>query len=56
MELRFIIGKDGEEYINIRDLAKAMQKQVWRLPLPTISGMYLVRRFLIELITARRSP
>jgi len=54
MKLRAIIGEDGEEYINSRDLTIAMQKHVWEQAVPSIQAMAFVRRFLINLITARR--
>ena len=54
MEIRAIIGKDGETYYNGRDLAIHMQSLVNKQALPTASMMSFVRRFIIELITARR--
>lgn len=54
MEIRVIIGEDGQEYINAKDLSIAMQKHVWEQPVPSIQAMSFVRRFLINLITARR--
>jgi hypothetical protein len=54
MEIRVIIGKDGEEYINAKDLGVVMQKFVWRQVVPTVQVMAFVRRFIVEYITARR--
>jgi len=54
MELRVIIGEDGEEYINAKDISVAMQEHVWRQAVPSIQVMAFVRRFIIEYITARR--
>jgi len=54
MDLRVIIGEDGEEYINVKDMGMALQKLVFRMPVPSISVMNFVRRFIIEYITARR--
>lgn len=55
MELRVIVGEDGEEYINAKDLSVAMQKEVWKQAVPSISAMSFVRRFIINFITARRT-
>jgi len=55
MKIRAIIGKDGEEYINAKDLVVIMQKHVWEQPVPSIQIQSFVRRFIINLITARRT-
>ncbi len=55
MELRVIVGKDGEEYVNVRDLGRALQKQVFMMPVPSLAAIHFVRRFIIEYITARRA-
>lgn len=54
MDLRVIVDKDGEEYINAKDLSVAMQKFVWKQVIPSVQVMSFVRRFIIEYITARR--
>jgi hypothetical protein len=54
MDLRVIIGEDGEEYINAKDVSVVLQKLVFKLPVPSVSTMNFVRRFIIEYITARR--
>ena len=54
MNIRTIIGKDGEEYINAKDLGIVLQKLVFKMPVPAIGVMNFVRRFIIEYITARR--
>jgi hypothetical protein len=55
MELKVIIGKDGEEYINAKDLAIVMQKFVWEQAVPSAQVMSFVRRLIVNLITARRT-
>jgi len=55
MDLRVIIGKDGEEYVNASDMGIALQKMVFRMPVPSVGVMSFVRRFIIEYITARRA-
>ncbi len=54
MEIRAIIGKDGEEYLNARDMAIVMQKHVWEQTVPSVVAMSFVRRLIVNLITARR--
>jgi len=55
MEIRAIIGEDGEEYINVKDLSVVMQKHVWEQAVPSIQVMAFVRRLIVNLITARRA-
>jgi hypothetical protein len=55
MEIKVIVGEDGEEYVNAKDMGMALQKLVFRMPVPSISVMNFVRRFIIEYITARRA-
>ena len=50
MEIRAIITEDGEEYINAKDLVIALQ----RVYMPSVSALSFVRKFIINLITARR--
>ena len=52
-EIRVMIGKDGEEYINVKDLIIAMKMIAFNL-MPTMSVLAFIRRITIELITARR--
>lgn len=54
MDLRVIVDKDGEEYVNAKDLGIALQKMVFKMPVPSLSAMHLIRRFITEYITARR--
>jgi len=54
MEIRAIIGKDGEEYLNARDIAIILQKHAWEQGVPTFVVLSFVRRFIVNLITARR--
>jgi len=53
-EIRVIIGEDGEEYINTKDLTIAMTHIAFNMPVPTVGVLGFIRRFTIELITARR--
>jgi hypothetical protein len=53
-EIKVIIGEDGEEYINAKDLTIAMTQTAFSMPVPTASVLEFIRRFTIELITARR--
>lgn len=55
MEIRAIIDKDGEEYINAKDLIIVMQKHVYEQAVPSVDMLHFVRRFIVNLITARRS-
>jgi hypothetical protein len=55
MEIRAIIGEDGEEYINSKDLTVVMQKFVWEQAVPSVQVMSFVRRLIINLMTARRA-
>lgn len=52
MEIRAIIGEDGEEYLNAKDLLRVLEKAVWFIP--SLAVFNFVRRFAINLITARR--
>ncbi|RLD57766.1 MAG: hypothetical protein DRI97_04610 [Bacteroidetes bacterium] len=52
-EIRVIIGEDGEEYINSKDMTVAMEMIAFNST-PTMSVLAFIRRFTIELITARR--
>lgn len=54
MDLRVIVGEDGDEYINAKDLGIVLQKLVFKMPVPSVGVMSFVRRFIIEHITARR--
>lgn len=51
-EIRTIVD-NGEVYFNAKDLAVAMKMMSYK-SYPTLSVFYFVRKFLIELITARR--
>jgi hypothetical protein len=53
-EIRVIIGEDGEEYINAKDMTVAMTQIAWSMATPTAGVLSFVRRFVIEFITARR--
>ena len=53
MDIKTIIGEDGEEYINAKDLTIAMKKYA-SVTNPTLSVQHFIRRFIFELITARR--
>lgn len=53
-EIRMIRGEDGEDYINLSDMTKAMEVVAMDMPTPTLSVLAFIRRFTIELITARR--
>lgn len=55
MEIRVIIGKDGEEYMNAKDVGVAVQKLIFKESVPSIQVMSFVRRFIVEYITARRN-
>jgi hypothetical protein len=53
MEIRAIIGEDGEEYLNAKDLLCVLViGAVWYHP--NLAVFHFVRRFAIDLITARR--
>lgn len=52
-EIKVIIGEDGEQYINAKDLTVAMRMIAFEL-VPTMSVLAFIRRITIELITARR--
>lgn len=52
MEIRAIIGEDGEEYLNARDLLRMLEKEIWYVP--SLSVFNFVRRFAVNLITAHR--
>ena len=52
-EIKVIIGEDGEEYINGKDLTIAMKMIAFKL-MPTMSVLNFIKRITIELITARR--
>ena len=54
MEVRVIIGEDGEEYLNAKDVGIVLQKLIFKMSVPSLSTMNFVRRFIIEYITARR--
>jgi len=54
-EIRAIIGENGEEYVNVKDMTMAMNQVAFNMPVPTLSVLSFIRRFTIELITARRS-
>ena len=54
MEIRALVGEDGEEYLNAKDLVCQLEKAIWYMPTPSISVLNFVRRFVINLITARR--
>jgi len=52
-EIRAIIGKDGETYLNARDIAIVMQKLSIDGGAPSLSALNFVRIFIVNLITAR---
>ena len=52
-DIRVIVGNDGEEYINCKDLAVVMRKTAME-NFPTLSVYNFVKAVFIELITARR--
>lgn len=54
MEIRAIIGEDGEEYLNAKDVGIVLQKLIFKMSVPSLGTMNFVRRFIIEYITARR--
>jgi len=54
MEIRVIVGEDGEEYMNAKDVGVVLQKFVFKMPVPSVSTINFIRRFIIEYITARR--
>ncbi len=53
-EIRMIRGADGEDYINVSDMNIAMKQMAFNMPVPTLSVLSFIKRFTIELITARR--
>jgi len=53
-EIRAICGEDGETYINAKDMIIAMNQVAMGMSVPTLSVLAFIRRFSIELITARR--
>jgi hypothetical protein len=53
-EIRMIRGTDGEDYINVSDMTKAMKVVAMNMPTPTLSVLAFIRKLTIELITARR--
>jgi hypothetical protein len=52
-EIKVIIGEDGEDYINAKDLTVAMKMIAFEL-MPTMSVLNFIKRITIEFITARR--
>lgn len=54
-EIRAIRGEDDETYINIKDMTIAMKQVAMSMSTPTLSTLAFIRRFSIELITARRA-
>jgi hypothetical protein len=54
MEIRAIIGKDGEEYLNAKDLLRVLFVAATKDIVPNLAVFNFVRRFAITLITARR--
>lgn len=54
IDIKAVIGPDGEEYLNGKDLIIAMKKLAMNGAAPSVSVLNFVKMIAINLITARR--